>query len=177
MHSHHIALALADARVADLQRAAPHTPATAPARRHRRTLALLGLVTTAALAALAPTGAFARPIEAATPPPSSHFEGGPADQARQDLRSPRPDSPRSGASIGDLPPNLRSLAMEERAANAAARPAPAVQRHASTATPRTVSDGSGWGIGALVGGGFAAMVALVSLTVVFSRRNRQPAAG
>jgi hypothetical protein len=47
MHSHHIARALADARVADLHRATTHTTATAPPRHHRRTLARLGLAATA----------------------------------------------------------------------------------------------------------------------------------
>jgi hypothetical protein len=64
MHSHHIALALAEARAADVRRAATHTTATAPRRRHRRhlrALALLGLAATAALAAVAPTGALAQP--------------------------------------------------------------------------------------------------------------------
>jgi len=64
IHSHNIAVALANARVADLHRAATHTTATAPPRRHRRTLAVLGL-----------TGALARPIEDAATPASAHFEG------------------------------------------------------------------------------------------------------
>ena len=74
MHSHHIALAIADARVADLQRAATHSTATAPPRRHRRTLALLGLAATAALSALAPTGALAQPIHDTATPANAHAE-------------------------------------------------------------------------------------------------------
>ena len=94
MYPHNIALALADARVADLQRAATHGTATVPPRRHRhlRVLALLGLAATAALA-LAPTGAFARPPhDAATPAQNlralaktSSLAGTPA---QQDTRSP-----------------------------------------------------------------------------------------
>jgi hypothetical protein len=75
MHSHHIALALAEARCADLQRAATHGTSTVPPRRHRRhlrALALLGLAVTATLAALAPTGALAHPMYDAAPPARAH---------------------------------------------------------------------------------------------------------
>jgi hypothetical protein len=90
MHSHNIALALADARVADLQRASTHSTATMPPGRHRRhlrPLAFLGLAATAALAALAPTNALARPIEYAATPASAHVDGAPAPKPARDLRS------------------------------------------------------------------------------------------
>jgi hypothetical protein len=64
MHSHNLTPALAEARAADLQRAATHTTATVPRRRHRRhrrALAVLGLAGAAALAAGAPTDALAQP--------------------------------------------------------------------------------------------------------------------
>jgi hypothetical protein len=66
MYHHSIALALADARVADLQKAAVRTGSTAsPRRRHRLRALALGL---AAIAALTPAGAFAQPShDAATP--------------------------------------------------------------------------------------------------------------
>jgi hypothetical protein len=109
MHSHHIALALADARVADLQRASTHGTATVPPRRHRhlRALALLGL---AATAALTPTGAFARPPhDAATPAQdlralakTSSLAGTPA---RQDMRSP---DTRDAAQTAQVRQDLRS---------------------------------------------------------------------
>jgi hypothetical protein len=92
----------------------------------------------------------------------------------------RPDSRRAGASSAELPSKLRNLAQAEARTSAgyvAAKSAPGVDRHASPATPPTASDGLDWGIGALVGAGFAAMVALVALAVVLSRRNRLPAAG
>jgi hypothetical protein len=88
MHSPNIALALADARVADLQRATIHSTATMPPGRHRhhvRALALLGLTATAALA---PTNALARPIESAATPASAHVDGTPAPKPARDLRSP-----------------------------------------------------------------------------------------
>jgi hypothetical protein len=96
MHSPHtITLALADARVADLQRAATHGTATVAPRRHRRHLrglTLLGLAATAALAAFAPTGALARtPHDVAAAPQdlraaakTSSLAGTPA---RQEMRS------------------------------------------------------------------------------------------
>ena len=66
MYHHSIALALADARVADLQKAAVRTGSTvSPRRRHRLRALALGL---AAIAALTPAGALAQPIhDAATP--------------------------------------------------------------------------------------------------------------
>lgn len=102
---------------------------------------------------------------------------GPTD-GYQATRYP-PPARTQGVTPGELAPKLDSFAMEERAAKAAsrslameqraaARPAPAVQRHVSSAA----SDGTGWGSPALVGGGFAAIVALASFAVVLSRRNR-----
>ncbi len=96
MTSHHIALAVADARVADLQRAATHSTATVPPRRRRhhvRALALLGLAATATLAALAPTGALARlPHDTATPVPDLRALAKTSSLAGttggQDMRSP-----------------------------------------------------------------------------------------
>jgi ferric-dicitrate binding protein FerR (iron transport regulator) len=67
MYHHSIALALAEARVADLQNAAAHSESTAPPRRRRRRLraVVLGL---AAIAALTPASALAQPThDAATP--------------------------------------------------------------------------------------------------------------
>ena len=84
MYNHHITRAVADARVADLHRAATHSTATMPPRRHRRhlrALALLGLAATAALATLAPTGAPARPLhDAATP---ANVSSAPADEPQR----------------------------------------------------------------------------------------------
>ena len=64
MYHHSIALALAEARVADLQNAAAHSESTAsPRRRASRRGARL-----AAIAALAPASALAQPThDAATP--------------------------------------------------------------------------------------------------------------
>jgi hypothetical protein len=73
MYHHNITLALAEARVADLQRAATHSTATAPPRRHLRALALLGLSATAALAT---TGALAQapaPGQACSSTPGSSY--------------------------------------------------------------------------------------------------------
>ena len=67
MYHHSIALALAEARVADLQNAAAHRESTASPRRRRRRLrtVTLGL---AAIAALTPASARAQPThDAATP--------------------------------------------------------------------------------------------------------------
>jgi hypothetical protein len=67
MYHHSIALALAEARVADLQNEGAHSESTAPPRRRRRRLrtVVLGL---AAIAALTPASALAQPThEAATP--------------------------------------------------------------------------------------------------------------
>jgi hypothetical protein len=85
MHQHHIALALAAARVADLQRAATHSTATVPPRRHLRALALVGLAAAAALAALAPAGALAQPMRDAATPANAHVDGAPTPA--QDLRA------------------------------------------------------------------------------------------
>jgi hypothetical protein len=67
MYHHSIALALAEARVADLQNQAAHSESTSPPRRRRRRLrnVALGL---AAIAALTPASALAQPTrDAATP--------------------------------------------------------------------------------------------------------------
>jgi hypothetical protein len=86
MHSHTIARALADARVADLQRAATHTAAIMPPRRHRLhrgALALLGVAAIAAVAGLAPPGVLAQPVH------DVGITAGPrVAQARQHLQSP-----------------------------------------------------------------------------------------
>jgi hypothetical protein len=89
MPSHTTALALADARVAHLQGAATHATATAPSRRHGRALALLGLTATAAVAALAPTGALARPPHDAATPASASVGEAPAPTPAQDARALR----------------------------------------------------------------------------------------
>jgi hypothetical protein len=67
MYNHSITQALAEARVADLQRAATHSTATVPARRHRRQLRALAVLGLAATAAFASTSALAQPThDAAT---------------------------------------------------------------------------------------------------------------
>jgi hypothetical protein len=85
MHSHTVASAFAVARVASPRRIGTHTTATAPPRRHRRALAILGLASTAALAAFTPSGANALPIDAAGAPVTAPLH---AAQIRQDLASP-----------------------------------------------------------------------------------------
>jgi hypothetical protein len=61
MNHHNITLALATARVADLQRAAGSRTATVQPRRHRRHLGALVLLGLAATAALTPAPAPAQP--------------------------------------------------------------------------------------------------------------------
>jgi hypothetical protein len=118
--------------------------------------------------AIAVPAAGARPAtETPIVTPASSYQG------YQGTHYPVPPAQTQGVAPGELSPKLAGLAMQESAANAAARSAPAVQRPPSPAA----SDGSGWGTGALAGAGFAAMLALVSVTVVLSRRNRLPAAG
>jgi hypothetical protein len=68
MNQHNLTPALAEARLADLQRAAAHSTATVP-RRHLRAVALLAL---AATAALAPTGALAKPAHDPATPANAH---------------------------------------------------------------------------------------------------------
>ena len=68
MNHHNITEALAEARVADLQRAATHSTATVPPRRHCRPLGALALLGLAAAAALAPTGVLAQPSHGAATP-------------------------------------------------------------------------------------------------------------
>jgi hypothetical protein len=100
MHSHHIALALAEARLADRQRVgASHSVAIVPPRRHRqhlRALALLAVAATAVLAALAPTGALARPTEYSATPANTHVDGAPAPKPERDLRALAKTSSLSG---------------------------------------------------------------------------------
>jgi hypothetical protein len=72
MYHRTIARALVAARVADLQRAATHSTATVPPRRHRRNLRALALIGLAATAALAPTGTLAQPAHAAAAPASAY---------------------------------------------------------------------------------------------------------
>ena len=92
MHNDTIAIALADARVADLRSAATHHTASAPPRRHLRALAPLALAATAALAALAPAGTLARSLHDTTTPAQDLRSADARDaartaQLRQDLRS------------------------------------------------------------------------------------------
>jgi hypothetical protein len=84
MHSHHITSALADARVAELQRRA--TPPAAP-RRHRRALALLAV---AATAALAPGSASAQPSHDAGVAANTQTESAPAPEHRTQAMTPSP---------------------------------------------------------------------------------------
>jgi hypothetical protein len=72
MYHRNIARTLVEARVADLQRAATHSTATVPPRRHRRHLNALALLGLAATAALAPTGALARPAHDAAAPANAY---------------------------------------------------------------------------------------------------------
>ena len=74
MYHRNIARALVEARVADLQRAATHSTATVPPRRHRRHLRALALLGLAATAALAPTGALAMPTHDAATPTNAHVD-------------------------------------------------------------------------------------------------------
>src|SRR3954470_4305253 len=71
MHSSHITLALADARVAELRRAAIHSTAIRPPRRLRRAPAVLAL---AAVAALTPIAALAQPMHDTGTPASSRVD-------------------------------------------------------------------------------------------------------
>jgi ferric-dicitrate binding protein FerR (iron transport regulator) len=74
MHHHDIALAVAEARVADLRKAATHSGSTASLRRpHRRRLRALALGL-AAIAALLPAGALAQPMHDADAPAKSRAE-------------------------------------------------------------------------------------------------------
>jgi hypothetical protein len=67
MYHHSIALALAEARVADLQNAAAHRKSTASPRRRRRRLRAVALGV-AAIAVVVPAGALSQPThDAATP--------------------------------------------------------------------------------------------------------------
>jgi ferric-dicitrate binding protein FerR (iron transport regulator) len=71
MHHHNIALALAEAHVADLQRAAAHNTSTAsPRRRHRLRALALGL---GAIAVLAPA-ALAQPTHDVDTPANTHVD-------------------------------------------------------------------------------------------------------
>jgi hypothetical protein len=102
------------------------------------------------------------------------------DQQASSASSHSSPSQNASAPQAELPPKLRNLAQAEARTSAgyvASKGAPSVDRHASPATPPTASDGFDWGIGALVGAGFAAMVALVALAITLSRRHRLPAAG
>lgn len=87
MHPHNITLALAEASIADLQRAATHNTATGPPRRHLRAPALVGLAATAGLTALAPTGALAQPMRDAATPATAHVHGTATPKPPQDLRA------------------------------------------------------------------------------------------
>ena len=72
MYHHSIALALAKAHMADLQKAAAHRSAVAPSRPRRRPRALaLGL---AAITVLWPAAALARPTDNGPAPASKHAQ-------------------------------------------------------------------------------------------------------
>ena len=74
MHYNSIALALAEAQVADLHRAAAHSRSTVSSRvRHCHRLRALALGL-AAIAALAPAGAFAQPARDVAMPANEHAE-------------------------------------------------------------------------------------------------------
>jgi hypothetical protein len=75
MYHHSIALALAEARIADLQDEGAHSESTAPPRRRRRRLrtVVLGL---AAIAALTPASALAQPTHEADTPAKAQAAAG-----------------------------------------------------------------------------------------------------
>jgi hypothetical protein len=74
MHHHDIALAVAEARVVDLRRAATNSGSTGCLRRpHRRCLRALALGL-AAIAALLPAGALAQPLHDAAAPAKAQAE-------------------------------------------------------------------------------------------------------
>ena len=78
MNQHNLTPALAEARAADAQRAAHHSTATVPPRRHLHALVLLGLIVAAITA---PTSAFAVPMrDAATPADAKAGSVRPDDQ-------------------------------------------------------------------------------------------------
>jgi hypothetical protein len=88
MHSRTIASAFAVARIASPRRIGTHTMAPTPPRRHRRALAILGLVATGAVAAFTPSGANAQPVDVAGAQSTRATTSRHAAQVRQDLRSP-----------------------------------------------------------------------------------------
>jgi hypothetical protein len=103
MHSPNLTLALAGTYVADLERTATRPTARATRRRdhrRRRALARLGLAATAALSAVAPTGALARPSEDAAAPANAHVQGAIAPKPAQDLRALAKTSSLAGTTAG-----------------------------------------------------------------------------
>ena len=152
MHSPSIALALADARIADRQRAATHRTATTAPRRHRRR-ALLGLAATVALAAVPPTGARAQPPHdpaTASPP-------------RPSLVSPSQiDAADHAAAIRSI--NLH-LARATSPVSPPEQPAPA----AVVRITRVGGDGFDW-LDASIGAGLTAALLLGAARVASLRR-------
>jgi len=146
MHPHNIAPALADARVADLQRATTRRAANRPPRRHRhlRALVMLGLVATAALAALAPTGALARP------PHDIATATAPAARARDTLHNQIDTADHAAA--------IRSINLHRLARDVSAAPVPIVR---VTRAPHADS-GFDWVDGSIV----AALTAMLLLGAV-----------
>jgi hypothetical protein len=83
MRSHTIALALTDARVADLQRAATHPAAS---RSHRGALAFVAVAVTTAVVAFAPPGVLAQPTHDVGIIPSPSVAQAPRDLRSADAR-------------------------------------------------------------------------------------------
>jgi hypothetical protein len=162
MHSHNIALALADARVADLQRPATHSTATVTPRRqrrHLRALALLGLAATAALAAFAPTGALAQPThDAATPAnaPAAKIGDTPADFAQ-----PVAPAPKLGDTPADHPGASRAPQYDPPRTITVNRPQRTIVRNADQLLPITLAS-------------VALLLALAGLATTLTRTRMQP---
>jgi hypothetical protein len=164
MHPHTIALA--EARIAELQRAAIHSTATVPRRRHhrgRRALVLLGL---AATAALAPAGA-ANAHGAPAPKPQNLRALGESPS----IPAARPeDASTNRADALHHEATMRSLAARRR------RESEGVGR--TVASPGTIvpaartqvaGDGFSWADGA-IGAGLAAALLLGAAGVASVRR-------
>src|SRR4051812_883751 len=105
MHNHNIALALADARVADLERAATHAAATTAPRSHRRHLRALALLGLAVTAASPPSRRQARSPDPRTTPAAWQTPPSTAHRAPQRQRLPG----RTGTANDDRKPPMRRV--------------------------------------------------------------------
>jgi hypothetical protein len=156
MHSHHIVLALAEARIADRREATSHGTATKPPRRHPRAQALLAPAATVALAALAPTSALAQP---------------PHDAATATARAPRGsdmspnqiDARDHGAAVRSI--NLHQLARDTSTVTPPGQPAPV----AVVRVTRVPGGGFDW-LDASIGAGLTAALLLGATGLASARR-------